>query len=476
VVGQLNRQAGRWVTIMFDHYGNRYDVKLIVNTANDNSTDVSSTSMVVYSTYAIRCFEQQSTHTVDRSSRGQATGRIVTRPNSITMTVGVRTVGGYSKGDPIIEEMTKLLKLALGWSNKRTDRWYTPDKFKIAIVLPNHGNMAVMIERGATYYKLMNQRIQKTNLIFALSRYLYRSCFDDDGVSMLTYLMKMMALPENVTYVLENRAPFWFFDIQTRTKIHCRLNVQLISTNELAIEISDGIWGTLSIHDLDVMVNFFYHGHTRAKSWQNVSPTKLWTRVMGVEPTKAQVDLMKEFLVQNRTKDLIENRALVLMNGLVEKYPDRINIIDYTNNGNEYRIMLVAGRLADWVIVNMQRTSDTQKVRVFVFDNSFPRSKRALALLDDADMGLNDNEEIWMKQGGKFNGSICIDNIHSNSSLGDQYAARALALLNDHVTIKLVNTIQKYVPEEARRREFESRFLLPVAEMDAESLDWRQIL
>tara|TARA_R110000744_G_scaffold285914_1_gene397251 strand:- start:1737 stop:3125 length:1389 start_codon:yes stop_codon:yes gene_type:complete len=462
---------------MFDHYGNKYDVTLIVNTANDNAKDVYSTHMVVYSTYVIRCFEEREVHFVERGGSGQATGVITTRQsvgdrhsNNVTMTVGVRTIGGYSRGDPIIEEMTKLLKRAFGWSNKRSDRYSVPDEFKLAIVLPHHGNMAVMIERGATYYKLMNQRIQKKNLMFALSRYLYRSCFDKDGVSILTYLMKMMALPENITYVLENRVPFWFFDIQTRTKIHCRLNVRLISNDEVALEISDGIWGTLTVHDLDVMVNYFYHGHTRAKSWQNTSPKKLWTRVMSEAPTKAQLELMQEFLVQNRTKDLIENRALVLMNGLVEKYPDRINIIDYTHaRGQEYRIMLVAGKLADWVIVNTPRTSDTQKVRVFVWDNTFPRD-------NDTDRELNDNEEIWMKQGGKFNGSICIDNIHSNSSLGDQYAARALALLNDHVTVKLVNTIEKYIPEQARLRRVESRFLLPVAEMDAQSLNWGQIL
>lgn len=161
------------------------------------------------------------------------------------------------------------------------------------------------------------------------------------------------------------------------------------------------------------------------------------------------------------------------MNGLVEKYPDRINIIDYSNgrgNSNKYRIMLVAGRLADWVIVNTGRASATQKVRVYVWDNTYPRQS------PDKDKTLNDNEQIWLEQGGKFNGSICIDNIHSNSSLGDQYAARALALLNDVVTVKLVNTISKYIPEQALSGKVESRFLLPVGEMDAESLDWGQIL
>ena len=59
---------------------------------------------------------------------------------------------------------------------------------------------------------------------------------------------------------------------------------------------------------------------------------------------------------------------------------------------------------------------------------------------------------------GQLRGPICIDNIHANSSLGDQYAARALALLNDTTTIKLVNTIDKYLPRKLIENKAESRF------------------
>ena len=59
---------------------------------------------------------------------------------------------------------------------------------------------------------------------------------------------------------------------------------------------------------------------------------------------------------------------------------------------------------------------------------------------------------------GTLRGPICIDNIHDNSSVGDQYAARALALLNDEVTLKLVYTIAKYLPKPVRNGEIESRF------------------
>ena len=42
-------------------------------------------------------------------------------------------------------------------------------------------------------------------------------------------------------------------------------------------------------------------------------------------------------------------------------------------------------------------------------------------------------------------GPICIDNMSGGSSLGDQFVARALALLNDTLTVKIVSTIKRYL-------------------------------
>ena len=48
------------------------------------------------------------------------------------------------------------------------------------------------------------------------------------------------------------------------------------------------------------------------------------------------------------------------------------------------------------------------------------------------------NEYTWK-------GPICIDNMAPDSPIGDQFGARALALLNDTMTIKIVNTIKRYL-------------------------------
>ena len=453
------------VNLMFSHYGHQYNVKLKIFGASDSSDDFHTTNVVIYSTYKIEVLIHEVMRTWNPPfAQGRRHGGMMvanqynydaeSARHSVINVSTQNQSGGYHKGEPIIQELKNTLQFVFGWGGRRYARYYaTPDEFKVAIVLPDAGNMAIMIEKGKTYYKLMNQRIKKKNLLFAISRYLYRSTLDKDGVSLLTYLMKMMTLPENVSYVLENRIPFWFFDMDTRQKVHCRLNAVLIGTSEVAIEVSDSIWGSLTVEDVDTMVNYFYHDHSRSKTWRNASPKRLWAKTMGEEPTSSQLDLMKEFLVQNRTKDLIENRAKELMASLEVKYPDRIRIITVGSK----TIMFVSGKLGDWAItsVNEGRTSATQKVSVFFYDT------------------LSSDEPA-------FRGPICIDNIHSNSSLGDQYASRALALLNDTTTVKLIHTIARFIPDDCTEEDVSCRLELttgvPLSELDSETINWSDLI
>jgi hypothetical protein len=424
--------------MMFDHYGNRYKCEFRIYGANDDRTTYHKTQVDIYTTYEVYAFEEslRGRRYYDTYGHqyllGEDNDRIIVNCKLQTR--------AYDKGEPLMLEMKNILQKILGWGGRRGYSWQTAtDEFKVAFVLPNTG-MAVMVEKGKTYYQLMSHRVRKKNLLMALSRFIYRSCFEDDPAALLEYIIKMITMPENVTYVLENRTPFFFFNVEERMKINCRLNTILISNTECAIEISDGMWAPISVNDLDIMVNYFYHEHVRAKTWANMSPKKLWTKLMGSEPKDSQLQLMTEFLMQNRTQHIVESRAKKLMASLVVKYPNRIKIIDYvvdTNPNQHYQIMLVRGKLCDWIIVNSTYKTQIQKVKTFAFISSAYEYNKTLSPI----------------LGGTFKGPICIDNVHANSSLGDQYAARALALLNDNVTIKLVNTISKYIPKEILKGE-----------------------
>ena len=125
--------------------------------------------------------------------------------------------------------------------------------------------------------------------------------------------------------------------------------------------------------------------------------------------------------------------------------------------------MIVRGKLADWVIINSAYKTQTQKVKTFVFIDDIVQNHP----MKDCDPLIE----------GNFRGPICIDNIHTNSSLGDQYAARALALLNDNVTVKLVSTIAKYIPKSILEGERISRLGVEWEDIDENmDYDWEKLI
>ena len=358
------------------------------------------------------------------------------------------------KGEPMILSIKNDMQRFLGWGARGYNN--APKTFKCAFEFPDvktkGGTPATFIvEKKQPYYHLMSNRMTKKNLMIALSRGIYRSCFEEDALVLTDYLYKMITLPENVSYVLENKTPYWFFKLPQREKVDVRLNTKLIGPKECALEISDGVWAPIGIRDLDIFVDYFYHGHARAKKWAYKSPKKIWNILMGTMPTSSQEKLMMEFLSQNRTQELVENRAKKLMENLTLKYPKRIKSFVFENN----TIMVIRGKLCDWVIIDSTYKTNIQKVKTYAFV-SHEATATEIADSRKGYSAMQRQKNVFYN--GNLRGPICIDNIHDNSSVGDQYAARALALLNDEATLKLVYTIAKYLPKSVRDGNLESRF------------------
>jgi hypothetical protein len=384
---------------------------------------------------------------------------------------------GKKKGDPLIISMASQIRKFFGWGTRSNYAYASaPDIFKIQIHFENGAMM--FIEKKSPYYYLMGNRLTKKNVMMPLARTIFHSCFEKDSLKLTEYMFKMIALPENVQYVLENRTPYWFFDTGEpdewgqvhRTKIEVRLNTKMIATQKAALEISDGVWCPIDIDDLDKFVNYYYHNHTRGKKWAYKSPNKIWEMLVGTAPTDAQSHLMLEFLRQNRTDKMVEDRAKELMKSLTVKYPDRIKILEVPakEEGKTAEIMIIKGKLMDWIIVEQPYKTATQKVKTYSFV-----SKECLSheISEPDVLEGRCNFKQFGARIGMVKGPICIDNIHTNSSVGDQYAARALALLNDKITVDLVYTIKKYVPVVCYSGEVESR--LPDS---LEGIDWNGVL
>lgn len=319
--------------------------------------------------------------------------------------------------DPIQGAIASELKLILQGKHNRC--WFSVSASPKTITI---GNLPILIQKQGSRYLLNGQALNLNEITNTLARVMYKSCFTKDQGVLMKTMISYMNMPENVRYVLENRLPYFFYE--NFQKVEVRLNVMQIEDDVCAIEISDGVWGEISFKDLNTMCNFYIHNKQRG-SWKFLSPFDLYYRIMGEEPSESSHKVMCEFLKQNRQNDIVEKRAEELMKDIQKQYPERIKIIDE----EDHTVMLVRGKGYDWKLTDSKYKSDIQQVSTYVYQ---PTN----VLRDDGEVKYS--EPNWR-------GPICIDNMARGSSTGDQFAARALALLNDVLTIKVVNTIERYI-------------------------------
>ena len=183
---------------------------------------------------------------------------------------------------------------------------------------------------------------------------------------------------------------------------------------------------------------------------------------MGREPSEGELKLMVAFLKQNRTRNIVEQRAKELVSDMVAKFPNRLlykrfevgdtitdalgRVETFSLRNNEF--IFVKGKLYDWKIQKMQETTskaDRQSVNVYIYN-----SKNKPIYDEEGDMIYNEDGKAMYEEEFSWKGPICIDNMTAGggNSIGDQMVARALTLMNDTMAVKLVGTIKSYINRE----------------------------
>jgi len=150
---------------------------------------------------------------------------------------------------------------------------------------------------------------------------------------------------------------------------------------------------------------------------------------------------MIAFLLQNRTKKLVEERAQKLLTEMEAKFPTRLTTYkeQVSYQDADATAMLVRGDLADYFILPNQGSSrGHQNVSVYVVQGRRPLERELF-------------DENLTKDNYETKGPVCIDNIHNNSSIGDQIMSRALALMNDKAAVNSIHTLKSNLPSEPYR-------------------------
>ena len=356
--------------------------------------------------------------------------------------------GVRSAKDPIHMGMYGFFSDALG---SRGRNRYRPVTWEMTL---NVGSCPVLIKKAKTRYYINGQTCSFNTLCHALARVTYKSCFEKEPIKLMGALYATLSLPENVKYVLENRVPYKFYDLMDESMglepILVRLNVQQIGPQEMAIEVADGVWGNISVKELDKFCNYYVHNKRRGK-WVDVSPFRLYQELMGREPRGSDLDVMLAFLKQNRTRDLVEARAIELVNDMLLDHSSKLKAIWQQG---QLDTLYVKGKAYDWKLTNNGYKTDIQMVSTYVwqpsksaesFREEMKEWKETVEKLEQGEDELHPDIYKPPVNKCKWKGPICIDNMASNSPIGDQFAARALALMNDTFTITIINTIKRYL-------------------------------
>ncbi len=291
-----------------------------------------------------------------------------------------------------------------------------------------------LITKGARY-SINGTTLKLEEIANLLARVLFKSCFTDDLEVIYKHYFSISETPEIVRYCVENRVPYYFYDNYERHDV--RLNVVRIGDNMFAIEMGDSFWGDISTKNLELFAEFYVN--KRKNKWAYTSPYKLYTELIGKSPQSSELKVMVAFLKQNRKKDIVARRAEKLVEDLQEQFPERMKI---TRSGNVVSEMLIVGKGYDWKLTVGGSSSRTQAVSTYVWQ---PRRDKLRDEEGDVIVAEEGETQKFVYSDYGWKGSICIDNINEDTPVGDQFASRALALLNDHFTIKMVSTIQSYL-------------------------------
>lgn len=399
-------------------------IKVLVPTPNDNHDEYYKTSMLVRFVPPLNRILRR--NTVNHLGEYE---------------LKVRSTNMSKSDDPVIENIRQAMRT---WFFPRTRL----NKFSI---LYNDDNQNVIMSRKMdggmfTLHLLFNGSsvringvsVSKENAEKVVSKIINRLCFETSCERMKEYTKMLLTVPPRVVHALENRTPYRYFRDGERVKV--RLNTKRISEKECALEISDSVWIPIKNKDLDSFIKYHKESNNRSRKW-NLSPMNL-IRTLDIETHRnmsaSAEKVMHHFLDQNRTQKLVEERAQKLLTEMEEKFPTKLKVFmhkDSEDDDEPRKSMLVNGKLADWVIMPQRRVHNVhQSVEVYAVGGQGPNRQHTVAL------GQYD-----------LKGPICIDNVHSNSSIGDQIVSRALALLNDHVAVQAIHTLKGYVPSNVIR-------------------------
>lgn len=264
-----------------------------------------------------------------------------------------------------------------------------------------------------------------------------------------------------ISTAIVNKVEYTFYD--KGKKVTTLLNLEKTSKETTAVELYEGVWCDFKDNKIKT---FLASCRGNKNKFYAVSPEEIYYLSRGEFLSKSQIQTVYAFLGQNRKSTLVERRSMELFKDLTERFKGKIfevsMFVESNDDEKQKMAMAVAGKQLDWVVVDRGYKQGRQDVSTYaIFSLSNYRKVTGSSSIswvckdDSGDMPSLSGKHGWECAESKNQfltiGPICIDQAHSGISLGDQFASRAMALLNDIHSFKHVSTLSgysRYIPKD----------------------------
>ena len=322
-------------------------------------------------------------------------------------------------------------------------------------------NCKIMIQKHEKKYYINGNQITKSLLNGILPSVLMRMPLLKNQEEMEKQINIAINTDPVIAAAIVNKVEYSFFitehdsktNLKTLRPVSTLLNIEKTSKDTTAIELYEGVWIGLKDNQIKSFINSCKGNKNK---FLGISPQELYYMSRGEVLSDSQLKVVHAFLEQNRKASLVEKRSMELFEGLTERFKGKIysTLTNFSPiEKEEKKTMAVRGKILDWIVVDSGGGGGRQDVSTFAvidlsnyvkeekyFVNRFPEESKL------SNVNINISSTYTGDKGEEYYlmGPICIDQQHTGISLGDQFAARAMALLNDIHSCKQVSTLRGY--------------------------------
>jgi len=342
---------------------------------------------------------------------------------------------------------------------KKTIKAFLNDESPLCIVTNlSETKRLTMAKNGRTYFingeKISFKHLCKllTLIILKMNKYADSEEIDDD-------ILDFLETPIEINDAVINKIKYKFIteggDVEETL-----LDIEKISSDSVAIQFYTDIWVEMKHRQAIMFIRACNGGSNK---YSAIPYQELYHLCTGEYLTASQEKVIEAFMIQNKSSTLVTKRSMELVEKLHKTFPNVYPFEQLDSFGTRSnRGLYVRGPGTSWVISHTyedgQHVLGRQNVQTYNLAHSvvpdepeswiykfqekeadFDKLYRDLGIRNNI---LTDGINIYFNRG-----SICIDQMDTNVSLGDQIASRVMVFINDKNNIDTVSTLRGYERE-----------------------------